>query len=273
MSERAITEQHQRIRQLVQVQKAAQVDLLRIEVRLAQIQEQLITERNRLAIQQRTMGVLLGLAQQSIQIDGQLDADTTTSVPLPVLSEVLTQRQDYQAASAGVEAQRHQLDAVKGANLPQISARASYGGRLGLDADHPDGVDDLEDVATVGIVGSVRLFDAGLNDAQILRQRFALSAGRQRLLELEQRIDLECQTAWLNVQAAVKRIGATSAAVRQADESLRIEREKYDQGKGTIVDILDAQAASLQAQTTYHRVLADRHIAQAQLQLATGAMP
>jgi outer membrane protein TolC len=74
----------------------------------------------------------------------------------------------------------------------------------------------------------------------------------------------------LNIDSARKRIEATQAAINQGKESLRIEQEKYGLGKGSITDVLDAQSALLESQTSYYRALADYHIAQAQLTLATG---
>ncbi|RLB14308.1 MAG: TolC family protein, partial [Deltaproteobacteria bacterium] len=51
---------------------------------------------------------------------------------------------------------------------------------------------------------------------------------------------------------------------------LRIEQEKYQLGKGSIIDVLDAQSALLNAQTNYYRSLADYRTARAQLRLAVG---
>ncbi len=272
-SRRAIEQQRDRIRQLIDAQKAANVDLLRTEVRLANIDQQLIAERNRLAIQRRTLGTLLGVGEKPIEIAGELETESSVPATRPATASVMSQRQDYLAAGAGVEAERRRLEAVKGARWPQISARASYGGRFGIDANGPAGADELEDIAMVGVYGTIPLFDGGEIAADVLRQRFALSGQRQRLRELELRIDLELESAWLNIQSATERIDATAAAVKQAEEGLRIEREKYDQGKGTITDVLDAQSALLEAQTTYYRALADRRIALAQLKLAMGEMP
>ena len=70
--------------------------------------------------------------------------------------------------------------------------------------------------------------------------------------------------------SAQGRLEVVRSAVAQARESLRIEQQQYGLGKGTIVDVLDAQAALLEAETTYVRVQAQRRIATAQLQLATG---
>lgn len=203
-SQRAMEEQHQRTKQLIDAQKAAGVDLLRIDVRLANIRQQLIQERNVLAIQRRSLGVMLGLTGQSIQIAGELDAQAfTLGNPSPT-AEVLNRRADYLAAMADVEAERHRLEAAQGARWPQVSARASYGGRYGIDADTAGGADDLEDVASIGIFGTLPLFDGGQIASDVLRERFALSASRQRQRDLALRIDLEIETARLNIQSAAQ---------------------------------------------------------------------
>jgi outer membrane protein TolC len=74
----------------------------------------------------------------------------------------------------------------------------------------------------------------------------------------------------LNIGSAAQRVEATEKSIEQAKESLRIEREKYDLGKGAIVDVLDAQSALLDSQTNYYRALADYNVALAQLKLAIG---
>jgi outer membrane protein len=93
------------------------------------------------------------------------------------------------------------------------------------------------------------------------------------LRRLELQVRLEVETALLNITSARERIEAAGKALTQAEESLRIEREKYDLGKGTIIDVLDAQSALLDAQTNYYRALADLNIAHASLALATGVEP
>jgi outer membrane protein len=72
------------------------------------------------------------------------------------------------------------------------------------------------------------------------------------------------------VDSARKRVRATRKAIEQSKESFRIESEKYDLGKGSITDVLDAQSAMLDAETTNYRALADYDIALAQLGRATG---
>ena len=63
---------------------------------------------------------------------------------------------------------------------------------------------------------------------------------------------------------------AAEQAVGQADESFRIMKEKYDLGKGTMTDVLDAQTALVVAQTSHARALADLAVADARRKLAGG---
>ena len=83
-------------------------------------------------------------------------------------------------------------------------------------------------------------------------------------------IQLDVETAILNIKSASERLRATETSIAQAKESLRIEREKYAEGKGSITDVLDAQDALLNAQTAYYYALSDYNTAIAQWRLAIG---
>ncbi len=60
------------------------------------------------------------------------------------------------------------------------------------------------------------------------------------------------------------------AAVAQAEEGLRIVRNRYESGLFTIVNLLDAEVALQQVRTNYFRSLHDFEIAMARLNLAAG---
>jgi outer membrane protein len=130
--------------------------------------------------------------------------------------------------------------------------------------------DNFEDAGRIGITVGVPIFEGGRIRAQIAKERALLHADQQRLRRLELQIRLEVETAVLNLNSAGQRVSVTRKSIAEAEESLRIERVKYDFGKGAIVDVLDAQTALLGAQTTHYRALADLNTATAQVQLATG---
>ena len=74
------------------------------------------------------------------------------------------------------------------------------------------------------------------------------------------------------VIADTKRVQTTQAAIEEAKEALDIEQTKYNLGKGTIVDVLDAQDALLRAQTNHARALAAYNTDLTRLELARGTI-
>ncbi len=270
-SQKALQEHRKRIQELLDAQKAARVDLLRTEVRLADIDQKILRERNVLVVQKSILANLMGIEdlKQPVELQGRLEPKVFTTNLSQSFAVAVAQRNDYQATRARVEAQNKNLDAAKAGRGPVVSLEAAYGNRWAAGST-VGGSSMSEDVGRIGVVAVFPLFEGGRIDARIRRERSRLSAERESLRKLQLQIQLEVETAVSNIESTKARVGSLEKAVEQAKESLRIEREKYDLGKGTIVDVLDAQAALLEAQTSYYRAMADYNVAIAQWRLAVG---
>lgn len=274
-SQRTLEEHLKRVTELIQALKAARVEKLRTEVRIADLEQRLASERNVLAIQRRVLANLLGLCQEAsapLTIAGKLTNGETTSPDAQAsLALALEQRGDYLAMQASLRAQANRVDAARAGHWPTVALKGSYGGRWGGDAtDDPSGSKDYEDVGQLGIGVSIPLFAGGRISANVRQERAKLAAARETLRDLELRINLDVETAILNLASSLERVEATEKSIEQAEESLRIEREKYDFAKGSITDVLDAQSALLDSQMNYYRSLADYNTASAQYRLAVG---
>ena len=266
-SQETLQEHYKKTNELMKAQKAARVDLLRTEVRLADIEQQLLRERNVFDIQRFVLASLLGCDAETkaVDIQGQL---TLGDVPAGLehgLAFALTHRQDYQSLKSKMESQRKRLDVAHSRKLPEVSFRASYGNRWDSDNFNKD-----NEVGSAGIFAQIPLSDGGSIEAGIRRERSQLRAQQEGLRKLELQIQVEVETGVLNIESTRARVGVTEKAVEMAKESLRIEREKYDLGKGAIVDVLDAQSALLGSQMNYYRALADYNTAIAQFHMAIG---
>ena len=276
-----LQQQIDRIKDLISVQKGTKVDLLRTEVRLANLEQRLLQEKNTLLIQQRVLANLMGLKDSAapLAFEGQLKFMPSNADPEGLFPRVYKTREDYLAAKSELEAQERRVDVARGGHWPSLSVRGSYGWRyapsaiptrIGSDA---NGMENPHDVGAVGLFVDIPLFEGGQTDARIRDELARLGAQRERLRKLELQIRLEVETAAANVNSLRQRILTTEKSIEQAKESLDIEREKYELGKSTITDVLDVQGALLEAQSTYYRALADYEAAKAQLRLATGEKP
>ncbi|MBR9987691.1 MAG: TolC family protein [Desulfosarcina sp.] len=270
----AMDEHHKQIADLLAAQKAARVDLLRTEVRIADLRQNLVREQNALAVYKRLLVNLMGVDQdaETIAIDG-----TLVTEPEPELSPdnltitALKRRGDYLSARARLEAQAGRVDAARAGSWPVVNLVGSYGMKgAASPEDEGNATKSEEDVGAVGVTLTVPLFEGGRTAAQVRQERAALAAAQERLRKLELQIRREVETAALNVRSGNARIEAIRASIAQAKESLRIERMKYDLGSGSLTDVLDAQSALLQSETNFARAVADYRIALANLKLATG---
>jgi len=278
-SAQTLREHQRRVEELLASAKAARVDLLRTEVRIADIEQRLVREQNVQAILHRVLANLLGIDTEPLpgmEISGELsiDLDAPAVNAATGLTLAYSRRGDYLAAEAALAAQVHRVAAARAAHWPTVSAQASYGGRWAAEPPaRPAGADVAAEVGQVGLVVSIPIFDAGRIENRVRQEQARLAAARQRLRKLQLQVRLDVEAATLNTSSARQRIEAIAKAIEQAEESLRIERQRFELGRGSITDVLDAQSALLDSQTNYYRALADYHISHAQFELATGYTP
>jgi len=83
---------------------------------------------------------------------------------------------------------------------------------------------------------------------------------------------LEVRQAFLESRAGQQRVQVMRDSAAQAEESLRILRNRYEAGLATITDLLRAQVAALDARTAHLAALHDGQVARAQLERAAGRL-
>jgi len=272
-SRKTLEEHRKRVSDLVKVQKAARVDLLRTEVRLADLEQRLVAEKNVLSILRRVLVNLLGLSDSESEADvkGDLQLEAVDANLPRSIAEAYANRADYLAAKKEVDAQAMRLDIARAGRRPIVSVEGTYGLRNSAGpASHPAGTNDTEEVGFIGVGAIIPIFEGGQIPARVRREHAKLISLREQLRKLRLQIRLDVETAILNMNSSSARVDATATSIEQAKESLRIEREKYELAKGSITNVLDAQAALLDAQTTYYHALAGYNSAVAQWHLAEG---
>lgn len=129
-----------------------------------------------------------------------------------------------------------------------------------------------QDIAQIAVGVQWEIFDGGVRrqraDAAVARAR----AERERQSDAASLIELEVRREWLAVDEAAQRFATTRAATGQADENLRVARDRYRNGVGTHTEVLDAEA--LRSLTDYNHLnaLYDHHLARLRLRKAVGEL-
>lgn len=261
----AMEARRRRVAAMLEAKKAARVDLLRTDVRVAELHRRLLVVRNEWAALRTRLGSLMAtdIADRPLASFPEVDSSVRNLDRDTLFARALHNRGDYLAARQQLQAQARRVDIARGVFVPVLAAKAGYGIRSDLSGDYEPG-------GSAGVTLSIPLFEGGRNAAKIAEERALLAARQSSMEALRLRIESEIETAMLDIASAREQVESAHTAIEAAKEGLRIENVKYEQGKGTISEVLDAQAELLAAQSDREKAATAVIIALAQVHFVTG---
>ena len=80
------------------------------------------------------------------------------------------------------------------------------------------------------------------------------------------------RSAYLNLKSAQERIAVAETTVSQAEENLRIVKNRYDNGLNNVTDLLRSETALMDARVRRLSAVHDQRLASAALELAAGTL-
>ena len=117
---------------------------------------------------------------------------------------------------------------------------------------------------------SMDLWNWGATARQTEQAKARLTQAQDALGMVRDAVALELRQCRLELAAAGTKIEASRQAVNQAEENLRVTRERFREGVALNTDVLDAQVLALQAKTNLTRSLVDAELAAARWRKAMG---
>jgi outer membrane protein len=268
-SVKALEEQVKNTRLLLEVGRVAQVDLLKVEVQLANERQRLLATEEGRKTASATLLYLMGegLATEapSLSLTDRLVAGEFVGGFTSGLATGHERRPEYLAAKEAVEEARLNRRLAIGKLLPTVNVFGSETNWTGYQHWYSD------TLWIAGVSLSIPLFDRSLY-ADLSREGFQMERASQRLTAADNQLRLEVSNAVTSLEESRNRVNAAEKAVAQGEESFRIERLKYDTGAGIMVDLLLAQAASITAVANYTQALFDYNAAIVAYRKATGTL-
>jgi len=120
------------------------------------------------------------------------------------------------------------------------------------------------------IVAEYSLLDGGVNQAKIDQAEINLAQVDQSEQQVQQLIEFEVRSAYLNMREAEKLIKIAEEGIKNSQESFRIAQVKYNAGIATNTEVIDAQSTLIEAETNHLNALYDYNINRAALIKAMG---
>jgi len=256
---------------------APQFDVLAAEARVAQVEQALIAAQANRSISRAALGTVLGVpVADSVRLSTPRPLEVRKADPETLRQEGLARRPDLLAAEATAAAAWAQLGVARAARQPTVSAAAGYSLRpstvISGDLFGQPGADLVvsQNSGYVVLVATWSLFNGGQVTGQIRAADAQLRQAEQNVVAAELQVDLDVRSSYLLLEAGDAQVSAAQKEVAQATEAHRIATLRYQEGVGTSVEILDAEANLQGARTRLNAAIYDLNLAVAKLDLAVG---
>ena len=244
-------------------------DLLSAKVRLASREQEFIRARNNLELAHALLNTAMGVAADAQYEPANPLAEKMFEAGLLPDKEqlALAARPDLKRIEAQQSAQELSVAIAKSSFGPRLNAFA------GWELDNPTFVaGGGGNNWAGGIELQIDLFEGGSKRAALLRER----ATAEKIAALKQAamdaVRLEVRQAYYDQDSSRQQVEVARTAIAQAQESLRINQDRYDGGLLTITDLLGAEEAARRSQADYWQALSQYHISYANLELASGTL-
>jgi len=248
--------------------RIARYDLLRNQTDLAEARQQINNAQRDVEMALIDLKNMMGISQSS-QLT--LTQDLAVQAAPPTLDELqaaaLKQRPEVQAARARIRSAQANVGVAKSAYKPQVYATAM----ADLSVMKVDSMNGGADTGyLVGVTAALPVFDGGLRRSSVNEAQAMLGQMQADEREAILNVSKSVATAYVQFGAATRNVDLAQAAIIQAEEDYRIIRLRYEAGKATNVEVLDALATFTRAQTMYAEALYGQNVARETLTRAIG---
>jgi outer membrane protein len=243
-------------------------DRMSAEVRLAEVRSMRIRAEQGTRVARAALRQALGLTEDT---EFALSPPAVTAEEPPAgeteesrVTEALASRQDLRALGTRIQQAEAGEKIARSHYIPEVG----LGAQMEWNDKTPFG--SAGSNWTVGASVRLPLFDGLETSSRIQRAR----SDKEKLLayrdSMSEGIRLEVRSAWADRISASRRLEVALSALGQAEEALRVVKERYGEGMAVMVELLGAEAARTSAQGSKAAATRDLVLARAALDLASG---
>jgi TolC family type I secretion outer membrane protein len=265
-----------------------EADLLKARAQNAQDRLGVINAEKDTKLARTSLCHVMGISLDSPLVVEDIDPNEAVGAPpAPDVDSVLAERPDVVDQRHRVRAAELSYSAAKAERYPNLDFSFNYSWLL--DAENTQYDVPVTDSAGVqiGTVDEIQKFNeyaswraalgltlpilrGGATRGRINEARANMRAEQELLAEAERVARLEIERATLNVSAAAEAITVSHEGVVAAEEDLRVSQGSYTHGLVPILNLVEAQAALVEAKNAHVSATYDYRMSLAQFQRAVG---
>lgn len=220
-------------------------DLLMVEVKLNNSQYQVLKSQSEVATNRMALNSLIG---NDLEFSTELDTQIPMTVDKAVLSaNDLQERPEIIMANDRIAIQQSLLKINDSKYKPQFYAgvEGSYSSP-GYNFNQ-----DLDLNYAVYAKLAVPIFDWGKRRSDKQANQYKVDMAHDELNKVKDNISLEVQKSRMNLTQSMQRVELTANSLEKAQENELKAIERYNEGKASVVDVIDAQVYRLTTQMNH----------------------
>lgn len=224
--------------QLFDVGKVPRFDALRAQAALQSALQQVVNAQADVTTSRARLAQAIGVPDTTLPPTPA--AEPAPEAPTNALDTALARRPDLLAAQQTIAAADAIVSARKAGYKPQVYALGMVDAVTPADMGKSAGI-------TVGVVAGIPILDGGRRKAEVQEAQQGVEQAQAMRDTLELQVRADVAGAEARVTAARQNITTATAQVTAAEEAYTVAQARYSGGKGTIVELLDAQRALTEA--------------------------
>jgi len=247
-------------------------DVLRVQVQLNTAALGVIRAKDDLTVSKLSLAQLIG-SPDNLYFEIK---DSVSGIELTERKNLLNagdNRPEIVLLNKALEQQRLQVKIIQADLKPTIGLSANGISAFGGKGINPNDANNHYLNTYYGLLSiNIPIWDWGATREKAKAQNFRVSAQQVQLEDTRQLISLEVQRAYLQLNEAYQRIGLSSSSVAQAEENLRLNKDRYAAGTILSKDVLEAENLWDQAKSDLIDAIVAYKINEAIFQKATGEL-
>jgi len=247
-------------------------DELQAKSALAQAQLSVNDTSGTIQVLRGVLAVLIGVPATGADLDvvesipERPQLDQMNLVIETLIKQAMLARPELQASRSQALEQQAKADSKHAERFPSIGAVGNANRLYYFDPSNS------ATVYGASIAIQFNLFDGFTKKYEELREREFTEASKSQVAQLQQAAGLEVWTNYYTLQTATERIKTAEAFLDNAQQSYDVAQGRYREGVGSILDLLAAQNALLNANAQNVQARTDWYLSLARLSYATGTL-
>ncbi|MFL5578150.1 MAG: TolC family protein [Gemmatimonadaceae bacterium] len=203
------------------------------------------------------------------QESDSLDVAAAVALDSATLARLAAEGPAVRQAAAQLGAASASAKAARAPYLPTVTASYSRAGS-GTDPRFGYGSDPYQYNGRLSLGLSYPLFNQFTREESVVRARVAEDNAEATLRDTRLAAQQQLVQALSTLRTAQQQIAIQQASVSAAEEDLRVQRQRYQLGASTLLDVLTSQTQLAQARSALIQARYDARVARAQLEAVIG---